>query len=463
MKVLAAIANHGTGNRGFLDQLLEAHRESSFDTRVVVLSNIAKDVGEGVEVRVGVPSRNPWSLPFAHRVLFREELEKHDLFIYSEDDTLLKERHLAAFQWAESVLRKDEIAGFLRIERDPDGNEFYSSCHSFFRWRPSSVRERGGALWARYSNEHSACFVATREQIQTGIESGGFGLEPHEGRYDMLCAAATDLYANCGFERLICLDRLEDFSIEHLPNKYIGKMGLAKSDLMIQIEALRQVHQGKLPEYELLEPETRLPGSMGAKFYDERPDARLFEIIQSAASVLSWGCGSGALEEPLIRSGVKVVGVPLDAVIGSIARRRGLELVYGPENPALEQLNGAGFEAVILSDILHLADDQASLLTGLFNMLGKGGRLACRIPNFHDAGMRRRRFTDERYRMVWDEDRVGAALLEASGLKQLAEGCGFRGVEVSYGMSGRRQKLSAWSMGLLDHWLGSHIYLSAIR
>ena len=463
MKVLAAIANHGTGNRVFLDQLLDAHRESSFDTRVVVLSNIDKDVGADVEVRVGVPSRNPWSLPFAHRELFREEIEAHDLFIYSEDDTLLKERHVAAFEWAESVLLKDEIAGFLRIERDLFGSEFYSSCHSFFRWIPSSVRERGGALWARYSNDHSACFVATREQIQAGIESGGFGLEPHEGRYDMLCAAATDIYANCGFERLICLDRIEDFSIEHLPNKYIGKMGMAKTDLLIQIDALRKVHLGELPDDELLEPETKLPGSMGAKFYDERPDARLLEIVGSAASVLSWGCGSGALEEPLIRSGVKVVGVPLDAVIGSIAQRRGLELVYGPEKSALEQLDGAGFEAVILSDVLHLANNQANLLSGLYNTLGQDGRLACRVPNFFDIGMLRRRYTDDRYPLVWDEECVGATLLQAAQLKEMAEECGFRDVEVSYGMQGRRQTLSAWSLGLLDHWLGSHVYLSATR
>lgn len=463
MKVLAAIANHGTGNRVFLDRLLRAHRESSFDTRVVVLSNIDKDVGEDVEVRVGVPTRNPWSLPFAHRELFREEIEKHDLFIYSEDDTLLKERHVAAFQWAESVLRKNEIAGFLRIERDPDGNEFYSSCHSFFRWRPGSVRERGGALWARYSNEHSACFVATREQIQIGIESGGFGMAPHEGRYDMLCAAATDIYANCGFERLICLDRIEEFSIEHLPNKYIGKMGLAKSDLLIQIHALRQVYLGKLPDDELLDPETKLPGSMGAKFYDERPDARLLEMVGSAAHVLSWGCGSGALEEPLVLSGAKVVGVPMDAVIGSVAQRRGLELVYGPDSAALEQLNGASFEAVIISDILHLVDDQEYLLSGLYNTLAEGGRLACRIPNFSDVGMLRRRLTDERFPLAWNDELVGAALLQASELKQMAEGCGFREVKVSYGMRGRRQMLSTWSLGLLDHRLGSHIYLCATR
>jgi 2-polyprenyl-3-methyl-5-hydroxy-6-metoxy-1,4-benzoquinol methylase len=463
MKVLAAIANHGTGNRVFLDQLLGAHRESSFETRVVVLSNIDKDVGGDVEVRVGVPSRNPWSLPFAHRELFREEIEKHDLFIYTEDDTLLRERHLSAFQWAESVLHKDEIAGFLRTERDPDGNVYYSSCHSFFRWIPDSVRERGGALWARYSNEHSACFVATREQIQNGIEVGGFGREPHEGRYDMLCAAATDIYANCGFERLICLDRLEDFSIEHLPNKYIGKMGLAKPDLMIQLEALRQVYMGKLPRYELLEPETKLPGSRGAKHFYEKPDARILAMVDSAASVLSWGCGSGALEEPLVSSGVKVVGVPLDAVIGSNAQRRGLEMVYGPEDVAMEQLKGAGFEAVILSDILHLVDDEDALLSGLFNTLAEGGRLVCRVPNFFDLGMLRRRFTDERYRMAWNKERVGAGLLQAAELKQLAEGCGFREVEVSYGLQGRRQSLSAWSMGLLDQWLGSHVYLFAIR
>ena len=208
MRFLVAIANHGTGNRRYLNQLLFEYREMPIDLSIVVLSNIQKDLGDDVEVQVGVPTPNPRSLPFAHRALFRERIEDYDLFIYSEDDTLVRWQTLKAFLESLEILQDNEIAGFLRTEQAPDGHVYFSTCHSFFRWIPSSVRQRGKYLWAKYSNEHSACFIATKQHIRKAIQSGGFLVEPHEGRYAMLESAATDIYTRCGFERLICIDRI---------------------------------------------------------------------------------------------------------------------------------------------------------------------------------------------------------------------------------------------------------------
>lgn len=64
--ILVAIANYGTGNRQHLERLISAYRAMRARVDIVVLSNIPKDLGTGVEVRVGLPSPNPWSLPFAH-------------------------------------------------------------------------------------------------------------------------------------------------------------------------------------------------------------------------------------------------------------------------------------------------------------------------------------------------------------------------------------------------------------
>src|SRR5690242_6563867 len=95
---------------------------------IVVLSNIPKELPGDVEVLIGLPDpSNPWSLPFAHRALFAERRDRYDLFIYSEDDTLVRQGNIEAFLEASQMLRADEIAGFLRSEVDPAGAMFVSS------------------------------------------------------------------------------------------------------------------------------------------------------------------------------------------------------------------------------------------------------------------------------------------------------------------------------------------------
>lgn len=463
-KILVGIANHGTGSQSYLDRLLEAYRQSPWPVDVVILSNIPKDLGPDVKVRVGVPSRNPFSLPFAHRTLFRESLDQYDLFIYSEDDTLVSPRNLKAFEWATGVLRPDEIAGFLRSETGPDGQISYSTCHACFRWKPGSVCERGGCLWAEFSNDHSACFMATRSQLRQAIASGGFPVEPHEGRYDMREAAATDIYTGCGLRRLICLDRLGEFTLPHLPNKYIGKMGL-RGDLMdLQVEMLRAIHCGELPAYELLDPETRLPGSRGSKRYDERSDEVLESLLPAdGGRLLSWGCGGGDLEAGMIARGWRVTGVPLDAVIGAVARHRGVELVYGPGERALHQVQAERFDAVLCSDVCHLIDDPQPLVDALAACLRPGGVFMARVPNFSHAMMLKSRLRDRRYPRAWNRATIGAWPLSPRRLLAIARNAGLERAHVTYAVPERHARLSRALAGSPDRWLSPYLYVQAVR
>ena len=142
-----------------------------FDVDIVVLSNIDKNLGPGIEMRVGLPSKNPWSLPFAHKTLFAERANKYDVFVYSEDDILITEAHLRAFLDVTAELADDELAGFLRIEKRPDGRVSFPDVHWNFHWEPQSLKSRGEHLLARFTNEHAACYVLTREQLAKAISS----------------------------------------------------------------------------------------------------------------------------------------------------------------------------------------------------------------------------------------------------------------------------------------------------
>src|SRR5687767_12528184 len=67
LRILVAIAGYGEKNRRFLEQTIRTYRSLPFETNVVVLSEAPKDLGADVEVVVGLPTRDPWSLGFAHK------------------------------------------------------------------------------------------------------------------------------------------------------------------------------------------------------------------------------------------------------------------------------------------------------------------------------------------------------------------------------------------------------------
>ena len=67
LRLLVAIASYGSKNIDLLRHTLGAYKAMPLDVDIVVISNEAKDLGPGIEVAVGLPSSNPWSLPFAHK------------------------------------------------------------------------------------------------------------------------------------------------------------------------------------------------------------------------------------------------------------------------------------------------------------------------------------------------------------------------------------------------------------
>jgi len=100
--------------------------------------------------------------------------------------------------------------------------------------------------------------------------------------------------------------------------------------LAIQIDALKVVQRGELPGGELFEILTKAPECRWSKSYYEAPERELMRAIPPGAKcILSPGSGWGAVEGELVEGGREVVGVPLDAVIGACAAKRGVRLMRG--------------------------------------------------------------------------------------------------------------------------------------
>ncbi len=391
MKILVAIANYGTKSRVYLERLLAEYRSLPYQVDVVVLSNIPKDLGPDVEVRVGLPDKNPWSLPFGHKQLFADRLDDYDLFIYSEDDMLIGRRQIEAFLEVTPFLPDDQIAGFLQYEEDAHGKRYCPAVHAFCHWVPRSVRQCGPYVFAYLTNEHAACYLLTRAQLRRAIASGGFLGPPHQGFYDLLCTAATDPYTQCGFTKVLCLSRIEDFLVHHVPNKYLGTVGLEFDQVRVQIEALHRCLRGELTCEELLPPPGKPSAYSWSKLYGEPVREDVLSVVpKGARRVLSLGCGTGATEAVLVQRGMQVIGIPLDAVVGQTARTRGLELTPPNFEKAFALLRGQRFDCILLINILQHLSDPSALLAQSRPLLAERGTLVAAAPNVGFLGHWRR-------------------------------------------------------------------------
>jgi 2-polyprenyl-3-methyl-5-hydroxy-6-metoxy-1,4-benzoquinol methylase len=382
LRVLVALASYGTSNDRYLERVVQTYRSMPFDVDIVVVSNIQKNVGPGVECLVGLPDKNPWSLPFAHKKLFVERAHRYDLFVYSEDDILITEKNLEALLHTTAVLNEDEIAGFLRNEKGAGGAVNYPDVHGCFHWDPTSVRTRGQYVLAKFTNEHAAGYALTQAQLIKAIGSGGFDVPPHEGRYDLLCAAATDPYTQCGFTKLIPISHLDAFTVHHLSNKYVGQVGVSAPELNIQVTALLRLARDGAAAAPLLTAETKLWRGMYCKeYYEGVCDEVVAMIPPSARSVLSIGCGWGATEALLVRRGLQAAALPLDAVIGSSAAARGIEIIRGDFRAARAALGRRRFDCVMYLNVLHLVPDPAEVLSLFKDVSAAGTPIIIQSPN----------------------------------------------------------------------------------
>ena len=398
------------------------------EVEIVVLSNIEKKLPHGVELRVGLPTKNPWSLPFAHRSIFSERADEYDLFVYSEDDTLITAGHIDAFLQATQVLERDEIAGFLRSEEGPDGTLFYSTIHRHYHWDPASVVRRGDHTFAHFTNEHGACYLLTREQLHRAIASGGFCVAPHEGRYDMLVSAATDPYTQCGFRKLVCISSLENFTCKHLTNKYVGRTGLEKRLVEMQINALNEIGSGHRISSEPMRVHTYLPGTRWAKsYYEPRRDDLLGLVPRGAERILSLGCGWGETEASLIARGAQVMAIALDAVIAEVARSKGIAVVPASLADGWKHIAPGSLDVILVSGVLHLVDDPADILRRYGNALASDGAIVISVPNVQHLAVRLKRLGGaSEFETLQDYERSGVhsvsfalvrAWIESAGLE----------------------------------------------
>lgn len=354
------------------------------DIDIIILSDVPKKFEPGIEVVVGLPTKNPWSLPFGHKKIFCERLEHYDLFIYSEDDILITWNNIEAFLKLTKVLPHSHISGFLRYESDSTGKRWYPDFLGPYHWLPMSVKKVDKFTVAGFSNVHSACYILTRDQLRRSMNSGGYLVEPHKGRYDLLCSAATDPYTQCGLTKVICLSHISDMLVHHLSNRYVGELGIDENDFSRQVAfMLSAKYSGKDRQELFMTTKKNIDNIIWDKAYYDGVDDKLLSMVsQKAKKILSIGCGYPATEAALVQNNHTVIAIPLDQIVGTIASSKGINVTESNFEVAFHEQDGTLFNCIIFSDVLQHLNDPAEILSQTAKLLAPDGEMLISIPNF---------------------------------------------------------------------------------
>jgi len=395
-------------------------------------------------------------------------MKDYDLFIYSEDDTLIKQRNIEAFLKVTEVLPEDKIAGFLRYEENLVGKKHFllmPDIHAFHHWIPCSVKSFGDYTFAQFTNDHSACYMLTQDQLVKAIASGGFLVAPHEGRYDLLCTAATDAYTQCGFTRVICISHIQDFLIHHLSNRHQGPSGIESSELQLQINTLLSIKGEKEAQSELLPTRTNFQLNINKwdkHYYGKCKDNVLASVPDNARNILSVGCGWGATEAKLVQRGVRVVGIPLDFMIAESAKNRGIEVVCPDFEKAKETLANEKFDCILFIDVLQHLPDPVKILTEYTELLDKEGYVITSVPNFKYVRYLYEIFAHGKlYKNSKISDKTHIHFTTARMVAKWLGQSGLRVIKVKHNMNNRIRRFAILLLGVLKGYLAHELLFVA--
>lgn len=443
-RCLVVIANYGNAHRDLLLRIIHNYRSvATLEPHFVVVSEASKDLGPDIEVVVGLPHKNPWSLPFAHQPIFVSRVEQYDLFIYSEDDIGVTEANIRAFLDATLYLADNEIAGFLRYETDRDGTIRLDEPWAHYHWLPASVRQRGPYTIAEFSNEHAGFYIVTQDQLRRAIQSGGLNRGPRTGRYSWPETAATDIYTVCGLKKVHCISHIDNFLIEHLSGKYVHQLDVTLSDFRKQISVLQSIYAQKHPATTLCAVESEKWPGRWQKWYYEKPLVPLIDAVPlGVRRVLSVGCGWGATEKLLRDRGAEVIALPLDSVIGGAVADQGIEMIYGELHECLRKLSGESFDCVVITNLLHLQESAAEIVRDCAALVRPGGVLAVAGLNLSRAAISAKvLFGIDGFSRLSSFSRSGFSRIGPSALEPVLQASGFHRTRTIWSDHDRLAKL----------------------
>lgn len=252
MKLLVCIAQYGLNQIDYLKTILFEY--ASFNYEVDVIIDYTEQLPPEIfpqNLRVKLhqhPQAIGHGLTFSHRAHMVELKDNYDIFIYTENDILIKEKNINSWLSVQSSLPPYAITGLLRYEQFPNSDQKYlMDAHPDFPMILDKTVSIQGERYFRLVNLHSGCWILTKQMLHFAISTGNFMVAPHIGSregtiYMVLESGATDVYSQCWFEhKVFPFKGFESLMVHHLPNKYIFVLDSQENPISTTPEKLRML------------------------------------------------------------------------------------------------------------------------------------------------------------------------------------------------------------------------------
>lgn len=206
-------------------------------------------------------------------------------------------------------------------------------------------------------------------------------------------------------------------------------------------------------------PSLRRAGNGKIYFTHVRNDI-LAMIPKGVTRILSVGCGSGNTEAILVKQGISVTGIELDAQAAAEARANGLLMFEGDAANMSAELGSCEFDCIIYADVLEHMTDPVTVMNANVKRLRSGGCVIVSVPNFRHYSVLRQLFLQGHIRYVDAGilDRTHLRITTRRIVEQWFGEVGLREDVVTYRLWRRRERLmAAATFGLLREFLASQV------
>ena len=274
MNVLVCISNYGDHQLDYLQQVVQEYYQmasNDFSIDIIIDSTVQLDFSTIADrLYISQQIYHPEigkELVFAHRSHVIEHQDDYDLFIYTENDILIKRENITAYLDITGDLPENYITGFLRYEiKKDDGQAYLIDVHSNLPIILQNTINLNGIDYISLVNFHQGGWILTRKQLKQALNSGGFTTVAHRSKkiiqvYDTLESGATDVYTSCGFaSKILPVDKMDSLLVHHLPNKYVNSGGVWDNPGPLTLKKLKKLFNpaGKPIRIDFVSPEAIL-------------------------------------------------------------------------------------------------------------------------------------------------------------------------------------------------------------
>ena len=147
---------------------------------------------------------------------------------------------------------------------------------------------------------------------------------------------------------------------------------------------MTEIANGELVNTSLLEDQTKLLIRDFDKKYLTTCDQEVLKKIGSGHhKILSVGCGDGSTEEKLVQMGHDVTAIPLDSIIATFAKDKGIKVTTPDLERSINNLSSRKFDYILFLETLHYVAEPEIYLKKFVNILEKNGTIIATFMNMN--------------------------------------------------------------------------------